>query len=477
TALAEGRTLRNGPMIPRTALACALLLILPAGSRPAAAQAVWEANIHAATLVNDLFEESGNGVQAGGRLVYTTPWRVTVGGNFDWARLSDIGLGLVDGATADLLLFSGEIGYAAPVSPRAELMLAAGVGAVTVRLRDVSSLTAETSSSGQLVPVGLGIRLRNREVDASWAFRADLRDDIIFLDILDPASGEIDQEPRHNWEISAGVSFLFGAGGPASPGVRPAGEEPAQRPVVRPQDRPAQPAPGVQGDADRDGVPDRLDRCTKTPAAMAVGATGCPIDVDRDGVPDRRVPQVPPDRPPVDEEPEARQPAVEPAPPAADGRDTDRDGVPDVADRCVNTPAGAAVDEQGCPAPPAEPPAEAEAPAEEEARPAAEPPDEPAVDEPPADEAPEEEADAAPLTVCLDDRPWDRPGITIAFDGRLWQQLGPPEPITLDNLTRVGEFDGVPIYVASAAERPYSDLWVPRCSGAYQLYVEEGSEE
>ncbi|MGH7570618.1 MAG: thrombospondin type 3 repeat-containing protein [Gemmatimonadota bacterium] len=465
-------------MIPRTALASALLLLLPAGPRPAAAQAVWEANVHAATLVNDLFEESGNGVQAGGRLVYTTPWRVTVGGNFDWARLSDVGLGLVDGATADLLLFSGEIGYAAPLSPRADLMLAAGVGGVTVRLRDVSSSTAETSSSGQLVPVGVGVRVRNREVDASWAFRADLRDDIIFLDILDPASGEVDQEPRHNWEISAGVSLLFGAPRPISPGARPADEEPGERPVVRPQDRPAEPAAGVQGDADRDGVPDRLDRCTRTPAALAVGATGCPIDVDRDGVPDRRVPQARPARPPADEEPEAGQPPAEAAPPAADARDTDRDGVPDVADRCVNTPEGALVDERGCPAPPAEPTPEPEAPAEGEERPAEEPAaGQPDVGQAPPDDAPAEAADAAPPTVCLDGRPWDRPGITIAFDGRLWQQLGPPEPITLDNLVPVGEFDGVPIYVASVADRPYRDLWVPRCSGAYQLYVEEGSEE
>ncbi len=469
-------------MIPRTALALAVSLLLPAGTRPAAAQAVWEANVHAATLVNDIFEESGNGIQAGGRLVYTTPWRVTVGGNFDWARLSDVGLGLVEGASADLLLFSGEVGYAAPVSPRADLMLAAGVGAVTVRLQDVSSGTGETSSSGQLVPVGVGIRVRNREIDASWAFRADLRDDIIFLDILDPASGEIDQEPRHNWEISAGVSLLFGAPGPASSVARPVEEEPVERPIVRPQDRPAQPPPGVQGDADGDGVPDRLDRCTRTPVEMAVGPTGCPIDVDRDGVPDRRTARTPPALPPVEEKPAEPAPARE-APAAAarpgpDAADTDGDGIADGADRCVNTAAGVAVDERGCPAPP--PAAE---PVEEEPRPAAERP----ADEARADEAPEEPAEgppdagtpedeAVPLTACLDNRPWDRRGITIAFDGRLWEQQGPPEPITLDNLRRVGEFDGVPIYVASVAEDPYRDLWLPRCSGAYQLYVEEGSE-
>jgi hypothetical protein len=79
---------------------------------------------------------------------------------------------------------------------------------------------------------------------------------------------------------------------------------------------------------------------------------------------------------------------------------------------------------------------------------------------------------------CLDARPWDRPGVTIAFDGRLWDQLGRPEPITQDNLQRVGDFDGVPIYVATAARPPFTDIWVPRCApaGTYQLYVEEGTE-
>ncbi len=472
-------------MTPRTALALvALLCVLSAAPDQAVAQTGWEANVHAATLVNDLFEESGDGVQVGGRLVYTTPWRVTVGGNFDWARLTDVGLGLVDGATADLLLYSGQVGYAVPVASRADLMLAAGIGGVTIRLRDVPSSTGVlTSSSGQLVPVGVGIRLRNRAVDASWAFRADVRDDIIFLDVQDPASGDVDQEPRHNWEISAGVSFLFGGGEPTP---TPTDTRPVERRPVEPRpepeaDRPAQPRPVVQGDADRDGVPDRLDRCVRTPSDLAVGATGCPIDMDRDGAPDRRVAQVPPDRPPADEGPEPPEPSDEVEPPRVGPGDTDRDGVADAADRCVNTPIGSAVDERGCPPPPpaAEPVPEVEAPAvEDEARPADEPPvDERPLDEAPPDEAPDEGVEAAPPTACLDGRPWDRPGVTIAFDGRLWEQLGPPEPITLSNLNRVGEFDGVPIYVGSVAEEPYTDLWVPRCSGAYQLYVEEGSAE
>jgi len=492
--------IRGAALLFATALA--VLTIRP---EPSPAQTGWEFNVHGATLLDDLFPESGGSIQAGARLVHTTPWRVTVGGNFDWARTQEVVLGGTGDVSADLLLFSGEIGYAAPVSPRTDVLLAAGAGTASVRLYDVplgASLLEE--SSGLLIPVGVGVRFRNRPEAATWAFRADLRDQVIFLDVVDPTSGEVDPEPRHNWEISAGVSLLFG--GPRA-AVRPAVDErpaapPPGPPVAEPRERPE------REDSDQDGVPDRLDRCARTPAQLAVGATGCPIDMDRDGNPDPRggrapagppaaEPEVreetPPPRPrpelpdadrdgvPEVPAPDAGRDVPEPVAPDRDaglaGADTDRDGVPDAADRCVNTPAGANVDERGCPVAPAvQPPAP---PAGEEAageRPA------PAV-EPPApgaeDDRPEAPATPVPATgACLDARPWDRPGVTIAFDGRLWDQLGRPEPITQDNLQRVGDFDGVPIYVATAARPPFTDIWVPRCApaGTYQLYVEEGTE-
>ncbi len=484
-------------MIRRPALVLATALaVLAIRPEPSPAQTGWELNLHGATLLDDLFPESGGSIQAGGRLVHTTPWRLTVGGNFDWARTQEVVLGGTGDVSADLLLFSGEIGYAAPVSPRTDLMLAAGVGTASVRLYDVPLGSALLEkSSGLLIPAGVGVRFRNRPEEATWAIRADLRDQIIFLDVVDPTSGEVDPEPRHNWEISAGVSLLFG--GPRAV-ARPAVEErpatpPPGPPVAEPRERPE------REDADQDGVPDRLDRCVRTPTHLAVGPTGCPIDMDRDGNPDPRggrAPARPPaagpevreeappprPRPEVpdagrDVEPEAPAPDAarevpEPAVPAPAGPDTDRDGVPDGADRCVNTPEGARVDERGCPvAPVVEPPAP---PADEEAAdeaPAAEPADE----EPAAVEA---EPPPPAAGACLDARRWDRPGVTIAFDGRTWEQLGQPEPITSDNLRRVGDFDGVPIYVATAAGPPFGDIWVPRCdpAGTYQLYVEEGTE-
>ncbi|HET6342718.1 MAG TPA: outer membrane beta-barrel protein, partial [Gemmatimonadota bacterium] len=311
-------------MIRRPALLFATALaVLSIRPEPSSAQTGWELNVHGATLLDDLFPESGGSIQAGARLVHTTPWRLTVGGNFDWVRTQEVALGGTADVSADLLLFSGEIGYAAPVSPRTDLMLAAGAGTASVRLYDVppgASLLEE--SSGLLIPVGVGVRFRNRPEGATWAVRADVRDQVIFLDVVDPASGDVDPEPRHNWELSAGLSLLFG------------GRRAAVQPVV--DERPAAPPPGPppaeprerpeREDADQDGVPDRLDRCVRTPTQLAVGPTGCPIDMDRDGNPDPRAGQAPV-RPPA-AEPDVREETPPPRP-RPEAVDADRDGVPE----------------------------------------------------------------------------------------------------------------------------------------------------
>ena len=61
-------------------------------------------------------------------------------------------------------------------------------------------------------------------------------------------------------------------------------------------------------DSDKDGVPDDKDKCSDTPAGVAVDDKGCPVALDSDG-----------------------------------------DGVPDDIDECLGTPAGVAVDDKGCP--------------------------------------------------------------------------------------------------------------------------------
>lgn len=97
-------------------------------------------------------------------------------------------------------------------------------------------------------------------------------------------------------------------------------------------------------DSDKDGVPDKFDKCPDTPMAqypdIKVDENGCPIDSDGDGVPDYldKCPGTPA---------EAKGMIDENGCPI----DSDGDGVPDYLDQCPGTPAEAKgmVDEKGCP--------------------------------------------------------------------------------------------------------------------------------
>jgi outer membrane protein OmpA-like peptidoglycan-associated protein len=94
---------------------------------------------------------------------------------------------------------------------------------------------------------------------------------------------------------------------------------------------------GCPRDTDQDGVFDSTDRCPNTARGEAVGASGCPLDTDGDGVSDAR-----------------DQCADTPAGVIVDDTgcpvDADADGVPDGIDRCPNTAVGTEVEEFGCPA-------------------------------------------------------------------------------------------------------------------------------
>lgn len=93
-------------------------------------------------------------------------------------------------------------------------------------------------------------------------------------------------------------------------------------------------------DSDRDGVPNRDDRCPNTPPGVAVDPTGCPLprDSDGDGVLDGA------DRCP-------NTPSGQRVDLTGCSADLDGDGVANANDRCPATPAGAAVDQFGCPPP------------------------------------------------------------------------------------------------------------------------------
>ena len=92
----------------------------------------------------------------------------------------------------------------------------------------------------------------------------------------------------------------------------------------------------VIGDADKDGVPDNIDKCPDTPLGSEVDQFGCPPDADQDGVPDI-----------MDKCPGT--PASVVVDKFGCPLDSDGDGVPDYLDKCQGTPAGVAIDKDGCP--------------------------------------------------------------------------------------------------------------------------------
>lgn len=75
---------------------------------------------------------------------------------------------------------------------------------------------------------------------------------------------------------------------------------------------------------------------------------------------------------------------------------------------------------------------------------------------------------------CADEREWFVVGNPIEFEGRRFDPIGKPEPINLDNIVSVGEYDGVPVYVGRHGGQPHMNVWLPVCSttGTYRLYAD-----
>lgn len=89
-----------------------------------------------------------------------------------------------------------------------------------------------------------------------------------------------------NNDILALVGLEFsGANGAAVVAEEPA-PAPEPAPVVEEEPAPAPVVPAAPADSDGDGVSDDQDKCSNTPAGVAVDANGCPVDSDKDGVAD-----------------------------------------------------------------------------------------------------------------------------------------------------------------------------------------------
>ena len=157
----------------------------------------WELNLHAGAFFPDQFESDDTEVMLGARILVNLLSGWSFGGSFDWVPRSEIPFGSED-IDVNTYLYSGGVEYNFSSESTTRLFAGAGLGAATTKLNDVS----ETDF---LLPLALGIKWFNRPADPSWGIRAELRDNIIWFET---AGGDTD--PTNNFEISGGVSFLFG---------------------------------------------------------------------------------------------------------------------------------------------------------------------------------------------------------------------------------------------------------------------------
>lgn len=130
------------------------------------------------------------------------------GGSFTWVFLDELEF---EGENLEVngYLYSGEVTYTFPAATQLHPFVGAGIGAITVKISDVPE-PFEDSETELLIPLFGGIKWFNRTNDPNWAIRAEVRDNIIFIGDEEVNGETFEGETTNNFEISAGVSFLFG---------------------------------------------------------------------------------------------------------------------------------------------------------------------------------------------------------------------------------------------------------------------------
>jgi len=245
----------------------------PTLAQASANQTGWAASALLQTTLADDRGDVDDGIGARFGLSYALSSWLTMEGLFGYQEFD----GASPGATWQDEYTLG-VDYQFHVLPgvgRFEPYLIAGVGGV----RTVDLTLPDLTTNDFYWQAGLGLDIAITE---KLGIVADIKHRSIYWDDV-----RIIQDPN---EISFGIGLTYNLSTP---------------PVIV--------EVATDGDSDRDGVPNSLDRCPNTAPGAVVDAYGCEV--------------------------------------TAEVADADGDGVPDSMDRCPNTPAGTPVDGEGCPAP------------------------------------------------------------------------------------------------------------------------------
>lgn len=166
----------------------------------------YELNVHAGAFYPDSsFLDDSTEFLLGLRFFLNLPSGFGFGGNFDWIPRGSIEVG-GDLGTIDVntFLYTAELNYMWPLAEFFGLFVGAGVGAATTRFDNVPE-GFNNFENDLLIPIGLGIKWFDESDTPTWAFRAEVRDNIIWSEDLAGSTAA-----GNNWELSAGFSFLFG---------------------------------------------------------------------------------------------------------------------------------------------------------------------------------------------------------------------------------------------------------------------------
>ena len=110
---------------------------------------------------------------------------------------------------ADAAFYSADFSYMFKSVERANFFAQAGVGAAQFDPPETHEALGKDRTTELLIPVGLGLLWFNHPGDPWWAIRADVRDNIVFLN--GDADLGTDDSIANDWEISVGLSLLLGA--------------------------------------------------------------------------------------------------------------------------------------------------------------------------------------------------------------------------------------------------------------------------
>ena len=160
----------------------------------------YELNLHAGAFFPDQSGRDDTEVMFGGRVLVNLLSGLSFGGSFDWVPRDEIATGGED-IEVNTFLYSGGVEYHFASQSTTRLFIGGGIGAATTKYSDTDAIDDETDL---LIPLAVGVKWFDRPTDPSWGLRVELRDNLIWVD---QGRGS---DATNNFEISGGVSFLFG---------------------------------------------------------------------------------------------------------------------------------------------------------------------------------------------------------------------------------------------------------------------------